>query len=575
MQGGDAPGAEPKGRDAFGFSNRNAADKDVTLILTRSIRRKLVIGLALVFAMVSLLSIAGLSALYAYWTVTENLRVSRNEPRTDELLSAMVGLNQALIRPPKQGNPLTPLPGTLEIELNESLWDERREKVRTELLKFYDRLENRNHSSAPANLHGAIMSKLDHISTRLQRLDEARKALNETGKVLGEGSQGQDNLAAMRKQREFILKILVENVLLLETLVQDIPNPTSSVDSILRDSDDAIKWRLWLIGVVTLVVAVIFAGLIYCGYQWILVPVRRLHDAASRVANGNYSYRLKLRGRDEMVELAEMFNKMTERFQTDKGKLDREVEERSRQILRSERLAGIGFFASGVAHEINNPLQAIGAAAESLTSRLQEGSLGQELPAGDRELLATYLGMIERESTRCQQITSRVLDFARGTNGPKTRQDLTKIVAEVLDMVSHMSKFDGHTIIFDRSRPHMADVSAAEMKQVVLNLVANGLEAINGRGTMTIQILELVDEVVISVQDNGCGMTASVIQNLYEPFFTEKANGKGTGLGLSITNRIVSDHGGRIEATSEGPGHGSTFLVHLPRCAKPASSSAA
>ena len=526
------------------------------MILTRSIRRKLVIGLSLVLAMVVLLSIAGLSALYAYWAVTENLRINRNEPRRDELVDASAALSETLLRLPKQSDPFKHSTETLEIDLNKALWDERREKVGVELRKYYERMGDAQYVSAPSNLREAIFRKLDHISGCLSQLDEAYKHV-----------QGD--------QRQFVLKVMVENILRLQTVVQDLPKSNSSVDTILRDSDDAIKWRLWLIGGVTLIVVMIFAGFIYCGYHWILVPIRRLHDAASRVANGNYSYRLKLRGRDEMVELAEMFNKMTERFQVDKEKLDREVEERSRQILRSERLAGIGFFASGVAHEINNPLQAIGAAAESLTSRLQEGSLGQELPAGDRELLSTYLGMIERESTRCQQITSRVLDFARGTNGPKTRQDLTKIVAEVLDMVTHMSKFDGHKIIFDRSRPHLADVSAAEMKQVVLNLIANGLEAISGKGTLTIQILELVDEVVISIQDNGCGMTPNVIQNLYEPFFTEKANGKGTGLGLSITNRIVSDHGGRIEATSEGPGLGSTFRVHLPRCAKPANSSAA
>ena len=97
----------------------------------------------------------------------------------------------------------------------------------------------------------------------------------------------------------------------------------------------------------------------------------------------------------------------------------------------------------------------------------------------------------------------------------------------------------------------------------------------NGSGTLTIQVMELVDEVVLSVQDNGCGMTADVIANLYEPFFTEKLNGKGTGLGLSITHRIVRDHGGRIEATSDGVGHGSTFRVHLPRCANPSNRSAA
>jgi signal transduction histidine kinase len=291
-----------------------------------------------------------------------------------------------------------------------------------------------------------------------------------------------------------------------------------------------------------------------------------LHEAASRVANGDYSHRLKLKGRDEMVDLANVFNRMIERFQGDKAKLDREVEERSRQLLRNERLAGIGFLATGIAHEINNPLSAIAMAAESLIGRLAEAGDEFGKSEDDRELLKTYLEMIQRQSNRCQQITTRVLDFSRNGLASRQRHDLTKIVSEVLDMVGHMSRFGHHTIEFDRSRQHFVDVNAPEIQQVIINLVANGLEAMDTPGTMKISITEALEEVVLTVEDSGCGMTPHVLANLYEPFFTEKLPGKkGTGLGLSITNRIIADHDGRIEASSDGPGTGSTFRVHLPR----------
>lgn len=522
------------------------------MILTRSIRRKLVIGLAAVSAMVVLLSITGLLALYAYWSVIDNLRICRDkEPRRADLATAVQGLAETLVqRSPREKEDIgqtTPV-DKLELIFDERLFEERLKKGFDEHSEFYRRWDL-NSSRKVNSLVNVTEKKLEQIKLRLKALEVKCKRLVDPD------------------QRKDVLHSMLLDVTELQTLVQQIPNPDSAVDKTLRGSEEAVGWGLWLIGLPTAVVVLLFVGLTYFGYHWILIPVRKLHDAASRVANGDYTYRLKLRGKDEMVELAEMFNKMTARFQTDKAKLDQEVEERSRAILRNERLAGIGFFASGIAHEINNPLQAIGAAAEALTGRLAEGSLGRQLPREDHELLTTYLGMIERESTRCQQITSRVLDFARGTNGPKTRQDLTRIVAEVLDMVGHMRKFDNHKIVFNRSRPHMVDVSAAEMKQVVLNLIANGLEAMRGSGTLTIQITETVDEVVLSVQDDGCGMTPKVLENLYEPFFTEKTNGKGTGLGLSITHRIVGDHGGRIEAASEGPGRGSTFRVHLPRCA--------
>lgn len=561
------------------------------MILTRSIRRKLVIGLAIVFAMVLLLTIAGLSALYAYHGAIEAIRTRRDdEPHRADLAKAFESLTEPLVhlenervnelikkhidenisrvqRPEKitgpngEVSPLKPIdrwklyePDTLI--LHQTMWDERRKKVADKLTEFYRRWELSSRGKESTRLYNVQSSMLKSIQNKLELLDSKR------------GCTDCDD------HGQLVFSMMFD-VIDLQNLINDFPEGVSSIDSTLHNSWDVLEWRLWLIGVPTTIVLILFFGLIYFGYRWILVPISQLYEAAARVGQGDYSYRIKIFGRDEMAVLGQLFNKMTERFQTDKTKLAKEVDERSRQLVRNERLASIGFFASGVAHEINNPLHAIGAAAESLNEQLGSRSLGNELSDSDRELLLNYLEMIERESTRCQQITARVLDFARGTNAPKTRHNLTEIVNEVLEMVRHMSKFDGHTIIFDKNTPHFVDVCPAEIKQVILNLVANGLEAITGKGTLSIYIDETFDEVILNVQDNGCGMTAQVIENLYEPFFTEKPNGKGTGLGLSITNRIVGDHGGRIEATSDGPGKGSTFRVHLPRIADPAKISAA
>lgn len=530
------------------------------MVLTRSIRRKLAIVVALVFAMVVLLSVAGLSALMAYRELVGKLQFSREkELRHDNLAIAVAGLIDTILHAPAllpEANPLIKQVNNFEVFFDDLSWAEQRAIVDKELNEYIRKLHNSSDTGLAEELK---IRNLRHFKATLDLLDRRRV----------------DLLKADTWDRSELSKLMLMDAAMLQPLVQKIRSPSSVVDTTLRDSDTTINRLSWLISVPTLTALGLFLGLVYFCYHWILVPVRKLHEAASRVANGDYSYRLKLKGKDEMAQLGEMFDKMTARFQTDKSKLAKEVEDRSRQLIRNERLAGIGFLASGIAHEINNPLQAIANAAESLNSRLADSSLGGTLPPDERELLGTYLQMIERESTRCQQITARVLDFARGTNGPKSRHDLTRVVTEVLDMVSHMSKFGNRKIVFDRNRPHYAEVNAAELKQVVLNLVANGLDAMNSDGTMTIQIQELVDEVVVSVQDDGCGMTPNVIENLYEPFFTEKQNGKGTGLGLSITNRIVADHGGHIEASSDGPGCGSTFRVYLPRCAKPSKISAA
>jgi signal transduction histidine kinase len=107
-------------------------------------------------------------------------------------------------------------------------------------------------------------------------------------------------------------------------------------------------------------------------------------------------------------------------------------------------------------------------------------------------------------------------------------------------------------------------VNPQEIKQVVLNLLVNAFDSIDGSGHVRVGVRRSGNEAVLTITDDGCGMTEEVLEHLFEPFFTRRRSGQGTGLGLSIVNRIITDHGGRIEATSDGPGRGSTFQVTLP-----------
>jgi signal transduction histidine kinase len=108
-------------------------------------------------------------------------------------------------------------------------------------------------------------------------------------------------------------------------------------------------------------------------------------------------------------------------------------------------------------------------------------------------------------------------------------------------------------------------VNAAQIKQVILNLVANALQATPDGGHIAIDIVDNVDAVNILIQDDGCGMDEETLQHVFDPFFSTKEVGQGTGLGLSITHRLVEDHHGTILPASPGPGCGSTFRVRLPR----------
>jgi signal transduction histidine kinase len=267
--------------------------------------------------------------------------------------------------------------------------------------------------------------------------------------------------------------------------------------------------------------------------------------------------------RDEIADLAHSFNLMTLRFQEIRADLDRQVNERSQQLVRSERLAGIGFLAAGVAHEINNPLSAICMAAESLEERV--APLLENDDPGDAAVVKQYLRMMQTESFRCRQITERLLDFSRGRDQSRDLVDLTHLVREVVAMVQYLSKYRERRIEFEREEACYAEVNGAEVKQVVLNLIANALDAMDKGGTLRISLEDQTDQVVLEFRDNGCGMSSETLSHIFEPFFTNKQDGQGTGLGLSITHRIVQQHGGTICAASAGPDAGSTFVVRLPR----------
>jgi signal transduction histidine kinase len=187
-------------------------------------------------------------------------------------------------------------------------------------------------------------------------------------------------------------------------------------------------------------------------------------------------------------------------------------------------------------------------------------------PAGGQhtEVVHRYLGMIQTEAFRCKGITEKLLDFSRLGEVKRQNTDLHELVQGVIGMVRHLGKYQNRHIEFDPSEPVIALVNAQEIKQVVLNLVTNALDSVDDGGKLTIQLSRQADFAEMIFTDTGCGMTHEVLEHLFEPFFTRKRGGQGTGLGLSIVYRIVSEHGGQIEATSAGPGRGSQFHVTLP-----------
>jgi signal transduction histidine kinase len=349
-------------------------------------------------------------------------------------------------------------------------------------------------------------------------------------------------------------------------IIQQSPDPANRLGERLQDAKLHSQRQSQLVLILSAVsFGVLLVLMIWC-YKLIFRPIRELYEGVRRLATGNYGYRLNIQTKCEIAELAEAFNDMGDRIQEDRQNKEREIEERSKQLVLSERLAGAGFLASGVAHEINNPLSVIMTAAYGLEARLTDDMLSDFSPE-DRVEIHEYLGLIQSESERCERITKKLLDFSYGKGEERNLYDVTAIAQEVVSMVSHLSRYQDRQISVDRTTPLHAWVNAPEIKQVLLNLTANALDATPSGGYVDLSIRDFPGQVEICVEDNGCGMTPDQLKHIFEPFFTTKDVGKGTGLGLAITHRIVRDHGGTLEVESAGPGQGSRFSLRLPKTA--------
>jgi two-component system NtrC family sensor kinase len=306
----------------------------------------------------------------------------------------------------------------------------------------------------------------------------------------------------------------------------------------------------------------LMAGLLRFFYGWLFNPIRDLQLGVDRVARGDFTQPIELNSQDELQDLAAAFNDMTARLHSTYRELSRQVHERGKQLVRSERLASVGFLAAGVAHEINNPLASIAFCAEGLQRRVTD-LLGRD-ESQERETITKYLTMIQQEAFRCKQITQGLLEFSRVGEGERQSTDLGDVVQSVLDVVQHLRNCQGKKIVFRPAGRPEALANSQEIKQVILNIVVNALDSMDENGVLTISMAQTGPNAEMRFTDTGCGMPPEVLDKIFEPFFTANRTGKGTGLGLSISHRIVSQHGGEIEATSAGPGEGSTFMVRLP-----------
>ena len=340
------------------------------------------------------------------------------------------------------------------------------------------------------------------------------------------------------------------------------------IQSAYDRADYHLKFLMFSISGLLVGVALIAMIIGIAQYRSILWPLARMKLAVERIASGRFNGRVDTEGTLEFAELAVNFNRMAARLEDLYHNLQQKVEAKSRQLLRNERLASVGLLAAGVAHEINNPLSIMTAHAELSLGAIERG----DKTAQDES--ARSLQVICEEAFRCKRIVEKLLTLGRGPHEGPSIFSLGSLVREVVASVSAMPEYHDRILtvapangIDDRIKGR-----SDEIKQVVLNLVFNALEAIAARGEVRVAIAADRREVELSVTDTGRGMPHAVLDQIFEPFYTD-ARGKagvaedtrrGTGLGLSIVHAIVVRHGGEIRAHSDGPGLGSRFTVTLP-----------
>jgi len=335
------------------------------------------------------------------------------------------------------------------------------------------------------------------------------------------------------------------------------------------------KYEVMKQGALWIIVGLSAAGVLlsicisYLMSETIARPVRKLQEGIEAVTRGNFDFDVDAAGFVEINRLAQSFNRLRRELKNTyaklKGKIEaadedlkqayKELQEKQEILVQKEKLASIGQLSAGVAHEINNPLGTILVFSHMLL---------KELPGDDAR--RADIEMIVNEANRCRDIVRKLLDFARQSRVTKEPADLAAIIEEVRAIMGAAAGEHGIAIKTDAQQniPKLY-IDATQIKQMLVNLVGNSIDAIDTRGEVCIsaRMSEDNDAVDIKVSDNGCGIAEEYLPKLFLPFFTTKEMGKGTGLGLAIAYGVVKMHSGNISVDSR-IGEGTTFSIWIP-----------
>jgi signal transduction histidine kinase len=338
-------------------------------------------------------------------------------------------------------------------------------------------------------------------------------------------------------------------------------------------------------------------------------PLKDLVRLTQKISEGDFNQKIEVTSKNEIGQLISSFNRMIERLKENQENIDnylkslelvnKKLKQAQEELIRSEKLASIGRFAAGVAHEVGNPLGAI----LGYTSILGKNGI-------DREESKDYLKRIEKEIERINRIVRELLDFARPPKFEIHDVEINKVLENTLSLISYQKIIKNiETQLELQPNLPMIKGDESQLSQVFINIILNAIDAMPRGGILRIQTEDLVIEnlfedpilqfysprrrgdpmesdyfrlrksdplstfltkfskgdllVKIRISDTGQGIEKDDLERIFDPFFTTKEPDKGTGLGLSISLRIVESMGGKIGVESE-VGRGSTFEVYFP-----------